>query len=272
MAVLQLLALNAGISASCFVVLWLIAVAIKDVTLVDAWWALGMVVLAAASFIETGAPTPHRLALTLLCAAWGLRLGVHLLWRWRNHGSDRRYETMLADARSERGWGFALSSLLLVFALQAPLQFIVALPVQLGQVRPTPAPLGPVAWAGAGLALVGIAFEGLGDLQLARFKANGANAGTVMDRGLWRYTRHPNYFGDACLWWGLFLIAAETPLGLWSLPGPLLLTFLLTRFSGVPTVEGRLRSTRPNYDAYVARTSGFIPWPPREVRKTIQTG
>jgi steroid 5-alpha reductase family enzyme len=263
MAVVQLLAVNAGITAACFVALWLIAVAIGDVTMIDAWWALGMAVLATASFIQTGAPTPHRLALTLLCAVWGLRLGGHLLWRWRNHGPDRRYQTMLGKAQSERGWGFALSSLLLVFALQAPTQFVVALPVQLGQESPTAAPLGAVAWAGVALALLGIAFESIGDLQLARFKADGANAGKVMDRGLWRYTRHPNYFGDACLWWGLFLIAAETRFGLWSLPGPLLMTFLLTRFSGVPTVEGRLRRTRPDYEAYVARTSGFVPWPPR---------
>ena len=120
----------------------------------------------------------------------------------------------------------------------------------------TPALILPVA-------VIGILFESIGDFQLVAFKANPANAGKVLQTGLWRYTRHPNYFGDACVWWGLFLIAAEAPLGLWSLPGPLLITFLLTRFSGVPTVEARMRETRPGYDDYVRRTSGFFPLPPR---------
>jgi steroid 5-alpha reductase family enzyme len=117
---------------------------------------------------------------------------------------------------------------------------------------------------GVALAVIGITFESVGDWQLVRFKAKAANAGKVLDTGLWRYTRHPNYFGDACLWWGLYLIAAESPIGLWSLPAPLLLTFLLTRWSGVPTVEGRMRRKRPDYEAYVARTSSFIPLPPRK--------
>jgi steroid 5-alpha reductase family enzyme len=264
MGVVELLAVNAAVSAVCFVALWLIGIALKDVTFVDSYWAIGMVILAVSSYVFSGPPSPHKFALTCLCAAWGLRLGAYLLWRWRTHGKDRRYVTMLGKAQSERGWGFARSSLLLVFALQAPLQFIVALPVQLGQIAPTDAILGPVAVVGVALACVGLLFETLGDWQLTRFKADPANQGKVMDRGLWRYTRHPNYFGDACVWWGLFLIAAETPYGLWSLPAPLLLTFLLTRWSGVPTVEGRMKRTRPGYPEYVARTSGFVPWFPKK--------
>jgi steroid 5-alpha reductase family enzyme len=263
MAVLQLLAINAAISAACFIGLWLIGLATRDVSFVDAWWGLGMVVLAVSSFAQTGAPTPHRLVLTVMCALWGLRLGGYLLRRWRRHGPDARYQTLLANARSERGWGFALSSLLLVFALQAPLQFIVALPVQLGAAAPNAAPLGPLGWVGLALAAFGLGFETLGDLQLAAFKAQVANAGKVMDRGLWRYTRHPNYFGEAVFWWGLYLIAAETRWGPWSLPGPLLVTFLLTRFSGVPTVEGRMRR-RPQYEAYVASTPALVPWFPKK--------
>jgi steroid 5-alpha reductase family enzyme len=113
------------------------------------------------------------------------------------------------------------------------------------------------------MALAGIAFETIGDFQLVRFRADPANAGKVMERGLWRYTRHPNYFGDAMTWWGLWLIAADHGWGLWTAPGPLLITFLLTRWSGVPTVEGRMRRRKPDYAAYAARTSAFIPWPPR---------
>ena len=262
--VLELLAINAGISAACFIGLWLIGIGLKDVTFIDSYWALGMVILAGASFLLTGAPTPHRLALLVLCAVWGLRLGGYLLWRWRSHGPDRRYRTMLGKAQTERGWGFARSSLLLVFALQAPLQFVVGLPVMLGQAVPNPSPLGPLAFAGIALAVVGILFETIGDAQLTLFKADEANKGKVMDKGLWRFTRHPNYFGDACVWWGLFLVAAEMPFGVWSLPGPVLITFLLTRWSGVPTTEGRMRRTKPDYEAYVARTSGFVPWFPKK--------
>jgi steroid 5-alpha reductase family enzyme len=243
MGLFELLAINAAISIACFVALWLIGIAIKDVTFVDSWWALGMVVLALASFIETGPATPHKIALTALCVAWGLRLGIHLLLRWRRDGPDRRYKTMLGKAETERHWGFAQSSLLLVFALQAP--------------------LGLIALAGLVIGVIGLGFEAIGDWQLMLFKRDPANTATVMDRGLWRYTRHPNYFGDACVWVGLFLIAAETRYGLWSLPGPLLIVFLLTRWSGVPTVEGRMRRRRPGYEAYVQRTSGFVPWFPK---------
>ena len=263
MNTLLLLLENLGVTAACFLILWRIGVALKDVTFVDSYWALGMVILAWASFFETGPPTPRKLLLVGLCTAWGLRLGVYLLLRWRGHGADRRYRTMMGKAESERGWSFAKASLLLVFALQAPLQFIVCLPIQLGQASNTPAGLGPLARAGLALGVVGLLFETIGDWQLSRFKADAGNRGKVLDTGLWRYTRHPNYFGDACVWVGLFLIAAETRYGLWSLPGPLLIVFLLTRWSGVPTVEGRMRRRRPGYEAYVQRTSGFVPMPPK---------
>ena len=172
---------------------------------------------------------------------------------------------MMGKAQSERGWSYAKATLLLVFALQLPLQYVVCLPIQLGQLAGANLPLGPLAWGGVALALIGILFETVGDAQLVAFKANPANNGKVLQSGLWRFTRHPNYFGDACVWWGLYLIAAETGLGAWSLPGPILLTFLLTRWSGVPTVEGRMRRKRPDYEAYVQRTSGFVPWLPKKI-------
>ena len=261
MTIVHLLLLNAAISAALFVALWVINLRTRDPSFIDSWWALGMVAIAATSFVSAAHPGQHAGVLTVLCAAWGLRLGGYLLWRWRKHGPDRRYKTMMAHAQSERGWGYAKASLLLVFALQMPLQFVVALPVQLGQWG-FDGTLGPAAWSGVALAVLGLVFESVGDFQLVAFKADPANAGKVLQTGLWRFTRHPNYFGDACVWWGLFLIAAETGLGLWALPGPILLTFLLTRWSGVPTVEGRMRRKKPEYEAYVARTSGFIPmWP-----------
>ncbi len=269
MQFVHLLAQNLAISLVLFTVLWLINLITKDPSFIDSWWALGMVVTAWATFLFVGHAGSHAVTLTALCSAWGLRLGFYLLWRWRKHGPDRRYTTMMALAQKERGWGYAKSSLLLVFALQLPLQFIVSLPVQLGQMVDRgllfPPRLGPVALAGAALAAMGFLFESIGDFQLVAFKANPANAGKVLQTGLWRYTRHPNYFGDACVWWGLWLVAADAGMGLWSMAGPILITVLLTRWSGVPTVEGRMRRKRPDYEAYVQRTSSFIPMPPKRV-------
>ena len=149
-----------------------------------------------------------------------------------------------------------------MFATQAPLLFIVCLPVQLGQIDAAP-PVGALGMIGAGMALVGIVFESVGDWQLTRFRKNPVNAGQVMDKGLWRYTRHPNYFGDALTWWGLYAIAAETTTGLWALPGPVLLTWTLMKWSGAPTIEGRMKRKKPGYEDYVRRTSGFVPWFPK---------
>ena len=264
MAIVELLLINAVFSVALFLGLWMINVAIKDPSFIDSWWALGMVVMAITSFVVTGGQGDHRLALTVLCTAWGLRLGIYLLMRWRKHGADRRYATMMGLAQKERGWGYAKASLLLVFALQMPLQFAVSLPVQLGQLGAV-GPLGALAWIGVALAVVGIVFESVGDWQLVQFKKNAENAGKVLNTGLWRYTRHPNYFGDACVWWGLWMIAAETGwVGIASVVGPILITVLLTKWSGVPTTEGRMRRKKPDYEAYVAQTSGFIPMLPRK--------
>jgi steroid 5-alpha reductase family enzyme len=259
--VASLLLHNAAISAACFVALWLISLRLKDVSFVDSWWALGIVVLAVATHAVTGNGGIVATLLAALCAAWGLRLGIYLLWRWRKSGPDPRYRAIFRSAEARRGWSFAFTSGVQVFALQGMLQFIVALPVQLGQIDT--ATIGPLGYAGAALAMFGILFESIGDWQLVRFRSNTANQSAVLDSGLWRFTRHPNYFGDACVWWGLYLIAAETPLGIWTFPAPILMTVLLTRVSGVPMLESQLRRKRPDYDAYVRRTSGFVPWWPK---------
>lgn len=259
----DVLIINAAVSAACFTLLWLASLRLRDVSFIDSWWALGILVLALSTRLQTGAAGPHASLLLILCAAWALRLGLYLLWRWRKHGADPRYQAIIRTAETKRGWSFAFTSGVQVFLLQGILQFIVALPVQLGQIGETGAGPGPVALAGALLAVCGIAFESIGDWQLVRFKGDPSNKGKVLDQGLWRYTRHPNYFGDTCVGWGLFLIAAETPLGLWSLPAPILLTFLLTRVSGVPMLEHQLRKSRPGYADYVARTPAFVPWWPR---------
>ncbi len=262
MSVWALLAINAAILVACFVGLWLICLKPKDVTPVDSFWAFGMVVMAISSFIFATGDPQRKLLLLALTAVWGVRLGSYMLWRWRDHGSDRRYVALLGKAQERRGWSFAKASALLVFATQAPLLFIVCLPAQLGQVDNAP-PIGTLGIIGACVCLFGVLFETVGDLQLVRFKRDPANKGQVMDRGLWRYTRHPNYFGDACAWWGIWLVAAETSTGIWSMIGPMLLTWTLMKWSGAPTIEGKMSRTKPGYADYVRRTSGFVPWFPK---------
>lgn len=258
-----LLALNFTVCVVCFVGLWLIGCAIRDVSFIDGWWALGLALMAVTTFFMADG-SPQRMALILgLSVVWGLRLGSYILWRWRKHGPDRRYVKMLERAQAAKGWSYPVAAWRMVFMLQAPLLWTVSLPVQLGQMSATPPDVGPLGWAAAGLVVFGIAFESLADWQMARFKADPANAGRVLDVGLWRYTRHPNYFGDLCVWFGLFGIAAETTLGLASIFGPLLLLLLFLKYSGGPSYEKRLTFHRPGYADYIARTSALVPWPPR---------
>lgn len=267
-----ILAINAGVILALFVLAWAACVAMRDCTPVDSLWGAGMGVVAISTFLQTGGGAERRVVLTVICVAWALRLAGYLLWRWRDHGPDRRYVRMMDKAKVERGWNYGYASFRLVFLLQMPLLWLVCLPVQLGQISAEPAELGWLGLAGAGLAVFGLIFESVGDWQLVKFKKNLANEGLVMDRGLWRYTRHPNYFGDACVWFGLWLVAAETTPGIFAIVGPAYLVFTLTRWSGMPTVEGRMRRRKPAYEDYVRRTSAFIPWPPKPPSLSIPAG
>jgi len=258
----HLLLNDAILSAACFFVLWLISVAIKDPSFIDAWWGAGVALLAWATYLQLAPASPHALLLTALATAWGLRLGVYLIWRWRKHGHDRRYAKMLGDAKTKQGMNFATSSLLYVFAPQMLLQLILALPVMIGQVGPQTS-LSWLANTGAALAIFGILYEAIADAQLAHFKSLESNADKVMNIGLWRYSRHPNYFGELCTWWGIYLVACNSAYGAWTIVSPILITFLLTRVSGAPTTEPHLKRSRPDYEAYKARTSAFIPLPPK---------
>lgn len=257
----SMLIINALILLVTLAGLWLYSIRIRDVSFIDAFWAFGMVMMAVSSFLQTDGDPARRWMLTALCMLWGLRLATHLYTRWRAHGEDPRYRKILGHAMEKNGWSFPKAALIMVFAMQGPMLFIVCLPVQLGQISSQP--VGALAATGAIIAMVGIVFETTGDAQLQRHRNNPAMAGKVLDSGLWRYTRHPNYFGDACTWWGLYLIGAEASPGLWALPGPLLITWLLTRLSGVPMLERGLKKTRPGYEDYVRRTSGFFPLPPK---------
>jgi steroid 5-alpha reductase family enzyme len=236
---------------------WLASVARRDVSIVDSLWSLFFLTGALVYAALAGAGGARTLLVLALVLLWALRLAAYLTWRNWGEPEDRRYQAI--RARNEPG--FEWKSVYLVFGLQVLLAWICALPVYaaLGGA----APLGPLDYAGAALWLAGFCFETVADWQLARFRADPASRGRVLDTGLWRYTRHPNYFGEALLWWGLYLVAVAAG-GAWTVFAPLLLTWLLLRVSGVTLLEQDIHERRPAYRDYVARTSAFLPWPPRE--------
>ncbi len=254
------LATTFGCGVAVMILLWLLSLVRRDVSIVDIWWGPGFAWLATVAFALAAAPGPRGALLLALVSLWGLRLGGYLFWRNWGHGEDARYARM----RRHYGERFRWISLATVFGLQAVLQWIVALPLLFAQLVPGAAPLGALDAVGVTLFATGLFFEAVGDVQLARFKADRRSAGRVMDRGLWRNTRHPNYFGDCLVWWGLFAIAAATPAGPFAIASPLLMTFLLLRVSGVALLERSLVRTRPEYRDYIERTSAFFPRPPSQ--------
>jgi len=248
--------------AALMLAVWALALHLRDVSVIDVAWGPALALVALVAALAGGGDPVRRWLVLGLTAAWGGRLAAHLAWRKRAHpGEDRRYRAM----RARHPRRFELRSLATVFAPQAALVLLVSLPLQVGARRA--APLGPAAVAGLALFALGVAFESIADLQLARFSAQPANAGRVMDRGLWRYTRHPNYFGDACVWWGLWLVASAGGATWWTAVGPAAMTLLLVRGSGKRLLERDIAQRRPGYAEYVRNTSGFIPLPPRGRRR-----
>lgn len=246
-----------GLGALAIVMLatWLVSLVKRDVSIVDPVWPLLFLVAAGIYRSATPAPAGARTGLILaLVAIWALRLSGYLVWRGWGEPEDRRYAAM----RRRQGPRFAVTSLATVFGFQALLAWIISLPLLAA--ADGRAPVGVLDGLGVALWGVGFCFETLGDFQLARFKADPAHAGRVMDRGLWGYTRHPNYFGDFCVWWGFFLLALGAG-GWWSLPGPLLMSFLLLRVSGVTLLEKDIAERRPGYRRYVETTNAFFPGP-----------
>lgn len=227
---------------------------------IDIAWGLGFAAIAVASFILSSGHGElwHRLLPTIFTVVWGVRLGVHIYLRGRGHGEDPRYQKMLSNAKGNRN----LYALRMVYLLQASIMWFVSLPIQIVQYdkgKPTWwLAVGSIVWA------VGFFFESVGDLQLFRFTADPANKGKVLNTGLWRYTRHPNYFGDATVWWGLWLLGALSWGGLATILSPLLMTYFLAGKTGKPLLETGIEQRRPGYADYVRKTSGFIPLPPRK--------
>jgi steroid 5-alpha reductase family enzyme len=231
-------------------------------SVMDVAWGAGIAVAGVASFAASaghGAPA-RRWPLAIAAVAWGIRLALHVAVRARGAAEDPRYRDLLSRAPRGRD-AYALR---VVYLPQFLILWVATLPVQAGMAAAGPA--GSVTAAGGVLWAIGFAFETVGDWQLARFRADPANRGRIMDHGLWRYTRHPNYFGDACMWWGLFALGYGGAAQLATIVSPLLMTAILTRGTGQRMTERRMTRNRPGYADYVARTSGFIPLPPRRPR------
>lgn len=242
-----------AVSGGIFLALWPVSVALRDVSVVDAWWGPGFLACMAAVWWIGGGDDPRSLLLMALVGVWAIRLGGMMVARRVRHGEeDRRYQLI------RRAWGasFWWKSLVIVFILQGLLQWLVALG-PMSALLAAPAPLGALALAGAALALAGLALETVSDIQLDRFKAT-APAGAVCDTGLRAHVRHPNYTGEMMFWWGVWLIAAEVA-PWWAFLSPLLLTFLLAKVSGAPMIRDVMKGARPEYEAYAARTPAFVP-------------
>jgi len=256
--VITLLAFGLIVLMAVMSLVWLSSLILSDVSIVDPAWGFGFVVVALTYAIAEGDLTARDWLMLAIVVVWGLRLGGFLMWRKWGEPEDYRYAAM----RAKRPASFPYRSLVTVFLLQAVLLWVVAWPVAAAIGASDPGGIGVIEVVALLIAATGLVFESLGDLQLARFKADPSNTGKVLDSGLWRYTRHPNYFGDAMVWWGVGLIGVTTPGGWWSIVGPILITVLLMRVSGVALLEKRLASSKPAYADYAARTSAFSPWLP----------
>jgi steroid 5-alpha reductase family enzyme len=239
---------------------WIASVVRHDASLVDRMWSLMIAGPALVYAAQTAWSSPRAIAVLAPVLAWGLRLAAYITWRNWGHGEDRRYRQI----RERNQPNFAFKSLYLVFALQMVLAWIVSAPT-LAALAGDHA-FGALDVAGIAAALAGFLFEAIGDAQMAAFKGDAANQGQVMDRGLWRYTRHPNYFGEALFWWGIWLVAlgAGGAAATWTVLSPLLMTVLLLKVSGVAMLEKDIGERRPAYRDYIARTNAFVPGPPRK--------
>jgi steroid 5-alpha reductase family enzyme len=235
---------------------WLAGLAKRDVSIVDSLWSTFFLAAALAYWLATPISAPRDLLVLALVTIWALRLSAYLTWRNWGEPEDYRYRNI--RARNEPH--FAFKSLYIVFGVQGVLAWIVSLPLLAALASDRP--LGWLDYAGILLWAFGFLFETVGDWQLARFKRRRINRGRVLDTGLWRYTRHPNYFGEFCLWWGFYLIALSAG-AWWAVVSPLLMSLLLLKVSGVALLEKDIRARRPAYRDYVERTPAFFPWRPR---------
>ncbi len=251
--------INLAIVLALLTALWAVSVRIKDASIIDIAWGPACALPALLTFVRADGADPRALILTVLVSVWAARLALYLGSRNLGHGEDIRYQKMREAQGSDAA--FARWSLPRVYWLQGVIAWFVSLPVQWGQFGADG--VGALAVAGALVFAAGLAFEAIGDWQLAQFKKNPANKGKLMTRGLWAWTRHPNYFGDATVWFGLTLIALESPLGVYTILSPVIMAVFLVFISGKALTERMMEKKYPEYAEYKKRTSGFIPLPPK---------
>lgn len=245
--------------------LWLVSLRLRNASIVDIFWGAGFVVSVWVYFLLT--PDGYLLRkwlISLLVTIWGLRLSLYILWRNAGKGEDFRYQKW----REEHGANWWWRSFFQVFLLQGVLMWLISAPLLAAQVNALPARLTLLDGLGVALWIIGFYFEAVGDWQLSRFLANPENKGKLFTQGVWRYTRHPNYFGDAAQWWGFFLLALAAG-GAWTLFSPILMSLLLRRVSGVTLLEKTLVETKPGYREYAETTNAFIPWFPRKKKEEV---
>lgn len=239
---------------------WLLSLPLKNSSIVDVFWGPGfMLANGVAMFLQSQVAAARQWLVTILVCVWALRLAIYIFLRNHGKGEDFRYRAW-REENPRRWWWFSFFK---VFLLQGVMMWIVALPLLAAQFYAMPARLVWLDYVGVALWLIGFFFEAVGDAQMMRFKANPANRGKLMSAGLWRYTRHPNYFGEAVQWWGFFLFAAATG-AYWTVVSPIIITLLLLKVSGVAMLEQTLENTKPGYREYQERTNAFLPWPPRK--------
>jgi len=248
--------IGCALVVAVWTLLWLLSVWLRDVSIVDIAWGPGFILMAGVALASSADPGQRAWWAAGATALWGVRLSVHLALRARGRGEDDRYAAM----RQEHGDTFPLRSLVTVFWLQAILIAVLSAPIWTA-VRSS-GRLGPVGWVGVVLFGVGLAFEAVADGQLARFKKRAEEGREVLDTGLWRYSRHPNYFGEALLWWGFGLLGVDAG-AWWTLLASGAVTILVLKISGVPLLEESLQERRPGYADYVRRTPAFVPWFPK---------
>jgi steroid 5-alpha reductase family enzyme len=259
MSLFEIVGLCLAVVLAYMTAAWLLSIVLRNASIVDVFWGLGFAVVATVYFVTTDGFVGRKILITALVVVWGLRLSLYILWRNWGKGEDYRYRAW----REKAGEKFWWVSFFQVFFLQGALLWLISAPLLAAQFYDSPDELTVLDLLGTLVWAIGFFFEAVGDWQLAAFKADPANKGKVMQSGLWRYTRHPNYFGDATAWWGYFVIAAGTVDGLWTLFSPVLMTLLLLRVSGVALLERAQVQTKPQYRAYIESTSAFLPWFPR---------
>jgi steroid 5-alpha reductase family enzyme len=241
-------------------ILWLVSLRIRDVSIIDIFWAPGIAGVVDIAALMGEASGPRVSAALFLVNLWAVRLAAHIFARRSlpGTGEDHRYAAMRHQF-GPRWWWW---SLVQVFLLQAILMWFIAAPL-VAVMLSGRGPMGMLDYLGVGIAATGLLYEALADVQLARFRLNPANKDKVMDRGLWRWSRHPNYFGEAVLWWGFFLIGFAASGAWWLVLSPLVVTLLLLQVSGVTLMEDKIEDRRPAYADYKRRVSAFVPWPPK---------